>query len=719
MSDGPLHFLFGIHNHQPVGNFDGVVDDAVLRAYHPFLQTVAEVGPGLPLTVHCSGGLLATLRARARPTFDLLGRLAADGQVELLTGGFYEPILALLPDWDKVGQIQALTHFLRTSFGVSPRGMWLAERIWEPQLPRVLREAGVEFVLVDDSHFALAGLDPEGLGGYYLTEEQGATVAVFPINQRLRYLVPFADPAESLRYLEGRRDAGAVTLVDDGEKFGVWPGTDRLVYGERWLARFLEALRAASWLRVSTFARYLDTQPAAGRVYLPTAAYTEMGEWALPPAAAAELHEARARLGALPDGERLTRLLRGGFFRNFLVKYPEVGDTYWKMIRLSRRVHEGLSARPRDPRLLAARERLWQGQANDAYWHGVFGGCYLPHLRRAVRSALVGCERRLEGPGKPLGLDCVRADVDGDGVAEVLVRTRALGLTLRPARGATLTELVWLAGELDTADVLTRRPEAYHRQVAERPPDAAGGDVKTIHAAPGVKEAGLTALLRYDRFRRASLLDGLFPPAGELDPLDPWDEARLVVGERPFEHEVKTSPREVAVLCSLPRPDGLPLALQKSVVAMADDPALTVTYRLRWEGEEPLEGRWAVQWNLTLSAGDAPGRYYRVAGRPSLGSRGRLPAVHGLAMVDEWLGCELALRWASPADVAWAPVETVSLSETGFERIYQGSALLFAWPVRLLPGQTWETSLRVGIGETPSRAAGETEAGARQTSDST
>jgi len=87
--------------------------------------------------------------------------------VELLGGGFYEPILALLPDWDKVGQIQALAHFLKSHWGVTPRGMWLAERIWEPQLPRVLREAGVEFVLLDDSHFALAGLDPETLGGYY------------------------------------------------------------------------------------------------------------------------------------------------------------------------------------------------------------------------------------------------------------------------------------------------------------------------------------------------------------------------------------------------------------------------------------------------------------------------------------------------------------------------------------------------------------------------
>lgn len=697
MSDEALHFLFGIHNHQPVGNFESVIDDAILRAYHPFLETAAAAD--LPLTVHCSGGLLSALKARARPTFDLLGRLAADGRVELLGGGFYEPILALLPDWDKVGQIQALAQFLKTHWGVSPRGMWLAERVWEPQLPRTLREAGVEFVLVDDSHFALAGLDPETLGGYYLTEEQGASVAVFPINQRLRYLVPFADPGESIRYLESRRGAGAVTLVDDGEKFGVWPGTDRLVYGERWLMRFLEALRGTAWLHVATFSRYLDTHPPAGRVYLPTCAYTEMGEWALPPSAAAELEAVRQRLQELPDGERMSRLLRGGFFRNFLVKYPEIGDAYWKMLRLSRRVHEGLTARPRDPRLIAARDRLWQGQANDAYWHGVFGGCYLPHLRRAVKSALIGCERRLEGPGKPLGIECVRADVDGDGQVEVTVRTRALGLTLRPARGGSLTELTWAGGEVDVADVLTRRPEPYHRQVAERPRESHAGEARTIHAPPAVKESGLTALLGYDRFRRATLLDGLFPAAGGLDPLEPWDAARLAVGERPLEHEVKISPREVAVLCSLLRPDGLPMSLLKSVTIPADDPAITAAYRLRWEGDAPLDARWAVQCNLTLSAGDAPGRYFRVGGRPSLGSRGRLEAAHGLAMVDEWLGCELGLTSTKPAEVAWAPVETVSLSETGFERIYQGSALLFVWPVRLEPGETWEVSLRLRVGE--------------------
>ena len=98
-------------------------------------------------------------------------------------------------------------------------------------------------------------------------------------------------------------------------------------------------------------------------------------------------------------------------------------------------------------------------------------------------------------------------------------------------------------------------------------------------------------------------------------------------------------------------------------------------------------------------------RYYRVEGRPSLGSRGGLARASELTMVDEWLGCELTIGCATPAAIGWAPVETVSLSESGFERIYQGSALLFSWPVALGPAESWETSLRVRVGQVPAAAA--------------
>ncbi len=699
MSDG-LHFLFGVHNHQPAGNFEFVVEDAIARAYHPFLSAIREVG-GFPLTVHCSGGLLAFLREHARPTFDLLGRLAADGQVELLTGGFYEPILPMLPDWDKAGQIQALTEFLRANFGVRPRGMWLAERVWEPHLPKALRNAGVEFVLVDDAHFALVGMDPDALGGYYVTEEQGATVAVFPINQRLRYLVPFADPGESLSYLEQHREVGAVTLVDDGEKFGTWPGTDKLVYGERWLVRFLEALAGTPWLTISTFSRYLDAHRPSGRVYMPAAAYTEMGEWALPAAAAAELEECRERVRALPDGERLVRLLRGGFWRAFFVKYPEVADTYWKMLGLSQRVSEGLARRPKDARLLEARDHLWRGQSNDAYWHGVFGGCYLPHLRRAVKSALIECDALLEAPGTPPVVQWEQRDVNGDGRPELAIRTPHLSLVLHPEQGGTLTEFAWRTGRLDVGDVLTRRREAYHGQVKDREAAESGaGEVRTIHGQASSKEAGLSALLQYDPFRRASLREGLFPDGAPPDPLCPWEAARLAIGDRTLAHWVSATPDRVEAVFSLDGLEDLPLLMTKAVVVGAGDAVLEVSYALSWRGGEALAGRWAVEFNLALTAGAAPGRYFRLPDRPSLGGRGRLESARELVMVDEWAGCELTLRSSRPGDIGWAPVETVSLSEAGFERIYQGSAVLLSWPVRLEPGATWRAAVRVALAAT-------------------
>jgi hypothetical protein len=505
--------------------------------------------------------------------------------------------------------------------------------------------------------------------------------------------VPFAAPEEALGYLESRREAGALTLFDDGEKFGVWPGTHHLAYEERWLPRFFEALVAAPWLRMSTFSAYLDAAPPEGSVYLPTASYTEMGEWALPAAAAQELEETRRRLEALPDGARMARLLRGGFWRNFLVKYPEMGDAYATMLAVSRRLREALRARPDDPRLQAAREDLWRGQANDAYWHGVFGGCYLPHLRRAVKSALVAAERILDEAGPRSAVEWAREDIDGDGREEIRARTRELTVTLRPEAGGTMSELAFRPLDLDVAGVFTRRPEAYHGLVKDRLGVADITGTKTIHSAPTVKEDGLQKLLDYDPWRRASLLDGFFPPGDPPDPLNPWAGARLALGERLFHARVSASAVGLEASLHLDAPDGWPLRVEKRVSISSEQAEVRAEYRLHWHGDDPVEGRWAVQLNLTLTAGEAEGRYYRVEGRPSLGSRGALGGARTLTLVDEWIGGEIGIGWSAGAHIGWAPIETVSLSESGFERIYQGSALLLTWPVTLAPGGVWEGSV--------------------------
>jgi alpha-amylase len=690
-----LRLCFGVHNHQPAGNFDDVLAQASARSYGPFLDRLAA-HPAVALTAHFSGTLLEWLRERAPAVFDRLGEVVARGQVELLTGGFFEPILAVLPDHDKIAQVEQLTEFIKTQFGVRPRGMWLAERVWEPHLPRVLREAGVEYVLVDDRHFSLAGLDAEALGGYYLTEEQGAVLAVFPISQRLRYLIPFAEVEQTLAYLESRRDAGTLTVVDDGEKFGVWPGTYPHVYERGWLDRFFDGLLASPWLELSTFADVVDRCPPSGRVYLPAASYREMGEWALPAAAGRELAAVRHRLVQLTGDERAGDVLRGGFWRGFLVKYPEVADLYWKMLRLSTSVHREAQRRPREARLAAARRAVWRGQANDAYWHGVFGGCYLPHLRRAVRQSLLTAERLLDEVGATAVPSWTRQDVNGDGRVEVLVRTADLAVTINPAAGGCVTELAYLPAPLDLADVLARRPESYHDEIRERTGQAADDardGAHTIHAAAAPKEAGLERLLEYDEFRRACLLEGLFGPGEPLDPLAPWSQARVALGRRPMVATVETRGERVDVTLRHADEATAVDVRKRLVVGPA---SLRAEYGLDARPPGALAGgRWAVQWNLALTApGD--GRYLTLPGHPALGSRGRRAGLRSVGLVDEWLGLEVEITWEPEAELAWAPVETVSLSETGFERIYQGTAFLLIWSLAERPeARTLATELKV------------------------
>jgi alpha-amylase len=672
LSGDSLAFCFGVHDHQPIGNFESVLRETTAHAYRPFLERL-RARPEVRMTVHCTGSLLEWLRDHERTTFDLLGEVVASGRVELLTGGFYEPILAILPDADQRGQIGRLSEFLVTHFGVRPRGMWLAERVWEPHLARALHDAGVEYVLVDDRHFALAGLEPDDLGGYYVTEDQGATLGVFPINERLRHLIPFAEVDKSIEYLGERRGhQPAITVVDDGEKFGGWPGTYRHVYEEGWLDRFFDRVLDTPWLRMSTFAEVVDAIPPAGRVYLPTASYHEMGEWALPADAGRALEAAKRDLGALDGGARLAALLRGGFWRNFLVKYPEVAEFYWKMLRVSTVVERARRERPDDQRVVEAREALWRGQANDAYGHGVFGGCYLPHLRRAVKSALLEAETRAMAGTEPAAVTI--GDVNGDGREEILLRTSALAVTLNPSRGGTLTEIGALARAHDLADVLGRRAEAYHARLG-------GGAtaMRSIHDPPSAKEPGLQRLLTYDRFRRASLLDGLFDADGDLDAVEPWAASCLALGDALFAHAVERREGTVEVALGHRAEAPVPLGVDKRVSVEAG--ALTARYRLSGSGGTLDGRRWAVQWNLALTAGDAPGRYLTLPDRPSLGSSGRLAAASEVTLVDEWLGLDARLSWRPVAELAWGPVETVSVSEAGFERIYQGLALLLVWPL--------------------------------------
>ncbi len=281
-----LKLILSIHNHQPVGNFEHVLEEAYQRAYLPFLERFLEHRK-LKIVLHYSGKLLLWFEKRHPEAIDMIRTLIKDGRAELLSGGFYEPVLCSLPENDRVMQIEELTAYIKDRFGYTPKGMWLAERVWEPHMPKDILQAGIEYLSVDDYHFKLAGLENRDLFGYYVTEENGHSIKVFPGSEELRYRIPFKDVDNVMSYLKEVSMAGGsplLTMADDGEKFGLWPDTYKHCYEDDWLNRFFSALEENSdWIETTTFAGHQERFYPNGMVYLPAASYREMGEWTLPP----------------------------------------------------------------------------------------------------------------------------------------------------------------------------------------------------------------------------------------------------------------------------------------------------------------------------------------------------------------------------------------------------------------------------------------------------
>lgn len=682
-----IDLAFAVHNHQPVGNFDHVIEDAHCRAYRPFLE-VLEAHPGVCIALHQSGILWEWQAAHHPEHLDTVARLVAGGQIELLGGAYYEPLLPAIPEADRQGQLARMSRFLSERFGVEPRGAWLAERVWEPQLAGTLARAGLDFTIVDDAHFEAAGVPPWELDGSFVTEDEGRPLRVFAIQRWLRERVPFAPPEATLDELASRASAarhGIPLLVyaDDGEKFGAWTGTHSLCYGERWLDRFFSLVEAnATWLRLRPFAACVDETAPRARVYLPEAAYTEMMEWALPPAAQRRLRRARARLDGEAEGVP-GALLRGGTWRGFLGRYPESNWLHKRVVAASRAVQAAEAADDGDAgRLEAARQAVWRAQCNCAYWHGLFGGLYAPHLRSALYAELIAAENHLV-PGA--AAEPAVADVDADGQPEVVLRSGDLLAIVKPDEGGAIFELDARAARFNLIDMVARRAEAYH--------EAARATLSP--GSPGAAE------LIYDPYRRGSCIDHWLAPQACWEDFAAAALPELgALAAQPYGWTVEGGGvrLERALVLRVPG-DPLVRVVKRLQLRGA---TLVADYTLRNESGQPLELRFGIEMGINFLAAEAADRWFelpdRVLADRRLGSAGRLDAVRRFDAVDGWRGLRATFTCAPAMELWRVPIATVSMAQHGLEQVYQGTALLFVNDVALPPRGAAELQLRLEVG---------------------
>ncbi|MGP1561729.1 MAG: alpha-amylase/4-alpha-glucanotransferase domain-containing protein [Helicobacteraceae bacterium] len=646
----PVSFLLGLHSHQPVDNFDAVVRKAIELCYKPFFLKLAEY-KGLRLSVHFSGYLLEFIKQHDRRLFTTLQDLSHSGAIEFLTGGFYEPILCAIPSQNRKNQIKKLSAYIQDNFGQDPKGLWLTERVWDNAILKDLTDLGIEYVVVDDYHFLQSGVSADKLFGYYHTSADGKILKLFPINEHLRYILPFESVETVENYLLSLADkdtSRAAVIFDDGEKFGLWPGTHEWIYQNGWLDEFFTMLSGSQRIQAMCYKDYIEQNKPLGFVYLKENSYMEMGQWSLD-AASYESFEASA--------QRLEskQFLRGGIWKDFLLKYYEAGKIHKRSLYLN-----GLKVAN-----YPAHDLIMRTEFNDVLWHGVFGGLYLPNLRDVFYKYVYKAEEHLE-------VISGAVDINQDGYDEIRLDSQDLVAIFDTKQGGQLIELGVKDKFFNLQNTLTRRREGYHAKfiISDEPQEKLDGEPKTIHAERVLISTEDAKNLSYDWYIKNSFIDHISDASFTLENFVKTafkEHADFV--NKPYSYELSGGVLREFRDGGIYLEQGVfPTKVQKTF--SLDGGKLKLGAEISSTYKEPL--CYALELNFHF----AEYENVTINGEPCLQDLS-FSGIDEIVIKDTFLSKTLRVKTSAPFEFLSFALKTVSQSESGVDLTVQGVSMAF------------------------------------------
>ena len=489
MTEQQIHFPIIFHFHQPVDQKVLIYEDVYQKSYLPLIDNIFHFKE-IKFTLHFSGNLLEWFLENKPDFIDKIKVMAKRGQIEIIGGGYYEPIFAIIPYRDRIAQMKKLSDLIKKEFGLDVKGAWLSERVWEPNYPSFLSDAGLKYVIVDDNHFRSTGITEKETFYSYITEDEGKTLRIFPINEKLRYLTPWKPTymlIEYLKYAADEKGDRCVIFMSDAEKMGVWATTHQICYiqgheegdnGKPFIPAFFDQIINNNWIKSITLSEYMEKFSAKSLIYLPTASYDKMEKWALPTRERKAFTKIREKVRWDPEKQDEYLFLRGGFWRYYLVKYPESNNMHKKMLHVRDKLIlveskldkvVGQESRNKANNLIKdAWTEIYKSQCNDCYWHGLFGGVYLQFLRFSVYTHLINSELIIDYlNAKFLSLEnkfisIIPLDFNKDSRMDIIIESDLLNIYINPSDGGTIFEIDYKPKSYNLLNTLTRWPEAYH-----------------------------------------------------------------------------------------------------------------------------------------------------------------------------------------------------------------------------------------------------------------
>ncbi|MEM9445328.1 MAG: alpha-amylase/4-alpha-glucanotransferase domain-containing protein [Verrucomicrobiota bacterium] len=685
-----LNLILSLHHHQPIGNFPEVLELCYTRCYEPLLKAI-EAHPKINITLSYSGPILQFLLEKHPEYLERLKCLIERDQIEILSDGFYEPVLAELPEEDRIGQLRKMNQWQAEHLGYAPHGVWTAEGVWSPSLAQTYFENGLRYTILRAGRFVYAGEKENELNGAFVTEHLGHPIYLFPNDTNILKRMPFGKVDDLLIYLRrvaNRRNEQTFTAADIAERWGVWPGTFDSVHQSGYLSELFTTLSDASgWLKLIRFKDYLLSHKPTRLIYIPAGSRWEMGAWSLPDGSRTDYRRARRNLAIRHDSHLFLPFFRSGSFASFKARYHEANQMHKKGLWLKKLLKDSSPSQ-----IDECQDLLWQAQCNTAYWFGTSGGLYQPHLRQAIWKRLLHAESILAANRN--GWNISSHDINADGQEEVLVTHPKIFCGIHPAYGGSCFEYSLLPKHLNLASHLTRHSESL-----------SGLTDDSLIPPSDLQEQEDQS--KSDWYKRHLFQDHLFNRHTHSEDL--FENKAVELGDfidQPYEI-VDSQNLSNRALITLERKGGLyrnqmhqKVTLRKTYHWGAETYQLKVVYQIINTSDLPLEAILATEVNLHLPFSKQSNDRIILEDREtspteiSFDGYGKKIVYH-----SQTAGLEVQLLSEQEANLWCYPLMSSETNDKISHEVLQGNALLIGWPFDIPPKDAKTFSIKLQCAE--------------------
>ena len=303
--------------------------------------------PSAKIAFSFSGSQLEWFETKHPEFLQILRELLSRKQIEILGGGYYNPVFPLLAPVDRSGQIELFTAELRRLTGKRPRGISILSSVWDNSLIPCFQNCGMEWLELDSSIIPSQNL-------HYLPQilsEQGKSLKVLPVYRNLtdtkkspeEYLASLfeqidnATKDDDFNYYTSQRVISVNLEIENAESF----------IADGWIEEFYKTAdeHFAEKIKISLPTEYLHRAEEFVPSFVARGIRNDVAKWALKP------YEQTVSGSGQPVS-----------INSFLLTYNRCRSLYNRELYISMLVSNCHGDKSRKT---SARRALWKAQAGE------------------------------------------------------------------------------------------------------------------------------------------------------------------------------------------------------------------------------------------------------------------------------------------------------------------------------------------------------------------